>query len=52
VGRAFDDRRLLGVARTLESVFARSPETSRPRPDLGRLAASTVDLQDLDGLWD
>jgi amidase len=47
IGKTFADRRLLSAARALEAVFQADPETARPVPDLGALAESTVDLQDV-----
>jgi Asp-tRNA(Asn)/Glu-tRNA(Gln) amidotransferase A subunit family amidase len=49
IGRTYDDHRLLSVARALESVLAADPVTARPRPNIDRLLATDVDLQDVSG---
>lgn len=49
IGRTYDDRRLLSMARAFELAFANEPATARPTPDLDRLTRSTVDLQDVAG---
>ncbi len=49
IGRAYDDRRLLSVAKALEATLALDPVTARPVPDLVALEASTVDLQAVTG---
>lgn len=38
VGPSYSDRRLLGIAASLEAVFADDPVTARPVPDVGWLA--------------
>ena len=48
IGRSYADRRLLSVARVLEEGLQANPATARPIPDLDALAASTVDLHDVD----
>ncbi len=47
IGRAYADRRLLSVARALETGFRDDPLTARPQPDLAALARSEVDLTDV-----
>ncbi len=49
IGRTYDDRRLLSVAKTIEGIMQADPATARPKPDMQRLLASEVDLQDTAG---
>ena len=49
VGRTYDDRRLLSVAKALEAAFALDPAMARPEPDIEALLSSTVDLQETAG---
>ncbi|MEO9903527.1 amidase [Nisaea sp.] len=41
------DEALLGVAKAVETLFAASPETARPRPDLENVKPSSVDLRSI-----
>ncbi|WP_417712619.1 amidase [Roseibium aggregatum] len=47
LGALGQDERLLASAKAIETLFARSPATARPRPDLTKLRASTVDLRSI-----
>jgi Asp-tRNA(Asn)/Glu-tRNA(Gln) amidotransferase A subunit family amidase len=46
-GRFRGDAALLGIARAMETAFAQTPETSRPRPDPRRLAQPTPELKSI-----
>ena len=46
-GRFRGDRELLDAAEAMEQAFANIPGLGRPRPDLGKLARSTVDLKSI-----
>src|SRR5215471_7905312 len=46
-GRFRGDRELLDAAEAMEQAFANMPGLGRPRPDLGKLARSTVDLKSI-----
>jgi amidase len=46
IGAAYDDRRLLAIARALESACADDPALARPQPDLDRLAGMHSDCRD------
>jgi Asp-tRNA(Asn)/Glu-tRNA(Gln) amidotransferase A subunit family amidase len=46
-GRFRGDLELLAAAEAMEEAFARIPELVRPRPQLDRLATSSVDLESL-----
>lgn len=41
------DAKLLAAAKALETLFATSAETARPRPDLEAIAASKIDLRSI-----
>jgi Asp-tRNA(Asn)/Glu-tRNA(Gln) amidotransferase A subunit family amidase len=45
IGPTYDDHRLLSIAASLEAVFAASPSTRRPEPDLDLLAKATPSLR-------
>lgn len=45
LGPVCGDAPLLATAKALETLFARSHDTARPRPDMAALAASHVDLR-------
>ena len=46
VGPNGSDARVLGIALALEKVLARNPETTRPIPDLAKLAAPAARKRD------
>lgn len=46
VGPMYQDRRVLGMAKALERVFAGDPVMERPRPDLDRLATLDAGCRD------
>src|SRR5206468_4106324 len=46
-GRFRGDRELLDAAEAMEQAFADVPGLGRPRPDLGKLARPTVDLNSI-----
>lgn len=45
IGAAYDDRRLLAIARALEAAFATDPSLTRPQPDLDRLGGMRSDCR-------
>jgi Asp-tRNA(Asn)/Glu-tRNA(Gln) amidotransferase A subunit family amidase len=47
LGPVRGDERLLAAAKAMETLFARSPETARPRPDLANFTPSSVDLRSI-----
>jgi Asp-tRNA(Asn)/Glu-tRNA(Gln) amidotransferase A subunit family amidase len=47
LGAVRQDEKLLASARAVEALFAQSPETARPRPDLANLRSSTIDLRSI-----
>lgn len=52
IGRTYDDRRLLSVARALESLFGADPVTARPVPADDTILHAGVDLRDVAGVFD
>ncbi|MFD1193160.1 amidase [Seohaeicola saemankumensis] len=47
LGAARGDQALLASARAFERLFAQSPTTARPRPDLAAIAPSRIDLRSI-----
>lgn len=52
IGRTYDDRRLLAVAKALETAFANDTVTARPEPSTKKILDSTVDLKDISEVFD
>lgn len=47
MGKVRGDRQLLAAARSVEALFEQDVTTARPRPDLVKLASSSVDLRNI-----